>query len=274
MKGIYRKAADIYAATGLFGLLKRLKISIATRYGYKEYVVREYFIKLINTHVLKPKFDLQGWFSEYNRIMLEKVVRTVAIPDMKILEVGTWKGLSTSVIAKVVAENNGTIYCVDTWGGNQGLGGIHSEPRYKDIFAIFRNNMKKLGVWHYIRPLYMDSFSAAEVLKDKYFDLIFIDGDHTFSVVKADILNFLPKLKAGGIICGDDCEWYFEQLDSDFVYQHKDKDIGIHESGKSGHCGVILALHEIFGKDFTLENNSNKPNDPSYPANFWWKKIA
>ena len=44
-----------------------------------------------------------------------------------------------------------------------------------------------------------------------------------------DVCPMLVRLgcdMAGGIICGDDCEWYFEQLDSDFVYQHKDKDIG------------------------------------------------
>lgn len=76
--GHIKKAVEIYTATGFLGLLKRLKISIATRYDYKEYIVREYFIKLINTHVLNPKFDLQGWFSEHNCLMLEKVVRTVA----------------------------------------------------------------------------------------------------------------------------------------------------------------------------------------------------
>ena len=31
-----------------------------------------------------------------------------------------------------------------------------------------------------------------------------IDGDHDPAAVKRDILNFLPKMKVGGVITGDD----------------------------------------------------------------------
>ena len=31
-----------------------------------------------------------------------------------------------------------------------------------------------------------------------------VDGDHTYEAVKNDILNFLPKMKVGGVITGDD----------------------------------------------------------------------
>ena len=38
---------------------------------------------------------------------------------------------------------------------------------------------------------------------DKY-DLIFIDGDHSYDGVRNDILSWFPKIKIGGFICGHD----------------------------------------------------------------------
>lgn len=36
------------------------------------------------------------------------------------------------------------------------------------------------------------------------FDIIYIDGDHSYEVVKEDLKNYLPMLKAGGILVTDD----------------------------------------------------------------------
>lgn len=35
-------------------------------------------------------------------------------------------------------------------------------------------------------------------------DLVFVDGNHTYEFVYNDIKNYLPKIKQGGIMCGDD----------------------------------------------------------------------
>jgi hypothetical protein len=34
-----------------------------------------------------------------------------------------------------------------------------------------------------------------------------IDGDHSYEAVKADIQAWLPKMKRGGVISGDDYMW-------------------------------------------------------------------
>ncbi len=49
-----------------------------------------------------------------------------------------------------------------------------------------------------------DSSEAAKSFVDCYFDWIYIDGDHTYSAVLEDLNKYLPKVKAGGYICGDD----------------------------------------------------------------------
>jgi predicted O-methyltransferase YrrM len=55
---------------------------------------------------------------------------------------------------------------------------------------------------------------------NEYFDIVYIDASHEYEYVKEDILAWLPKVKKGGIICGDD-----------YII---------------GWDGVILAVNEIF----------------------------
>ena len=49
--------------------------------------------------------------------------------------------------------------------------------------------------------------AAAKNFSDKFFDIVFIDGDHTYAAVKADLEAWWPKVRAGGIFCGDDYAW-------------------------------------------------------------------
>lgn len=48
------------------------------------------------------------------------------------------------------------------------------------------------------------SEDAARDFHDGFFDLVFVDGDHTYNGVKADLNSWWPKIKSGGILCGDD----------------------------------------------------------------------
>jgi len=85
-------------------------------------------------------------------------------------------------------------------------------------------------------------------------DLVYIDADHSYESVKADISTWLPKVRKGGIICGHD---YTRQWP-----------------------GVIQAVDETFDKKdlhfeldickahITIDNKHKKVD------NFiWWRKI-
>ncbi len=48
------------------------------------------------------------------------------------------------------------------------------------------------------------SDKAAKVFPDNYFDWIYIDGNHVYEAIKADLESWLPKVKDGGIIAGHD----------------------------------------------------------------------
>jgi hypothetical protein len=53
----------------------------------------------------------------------------------------------------------------------------------------------------------MRSEDAAAIFADDTFDLIYIDGDHRATSVYRDIRAWLPKVRGGGILCGDDVRW-------------------------------------------------------------------
>jgi predicted O-methyltransferase YrrM len=53
-------------------------------------------------------------------------------------------------------------------------------------------------------PHRMTSIDAARLYQDQSLDLVFIDADHSFDAVCKDIEIWLPKVKPGGILAGDD----------------------------------------------------------------------
>ncbi len=52
--------------------------------------------------------------------------------------------------------------------------------------------------------LEMDSVQAAQQIEDGSLDLVFIDADHAYESVMADIIAWLHKVRPGGVICGHD----------------------------------------------------------------------
>lgn len=50
----------------------------------------------------------------------------------------------------------------------------------------------------------MRSIDAAPLLKDGYFDYIYIDARHDYCAVQEDIEAYWPKVRPGGILAGHD----------------------------------------------------------------------
>jgi hypothetical protein len=118
------------------------------------------------------------------------------------VELGSWKGASSSCMAVEIANSNKKIdfVCVDSFEGDTGLKscGFSSEGQLN----FFLDNMKPVeGFYRYIQS---DSSKAADLFENESVDLVFIDAEHTYDSVKKDILSWLPKIKKGGTISGHD----------------------------------------------------------------------
>lgn len=119
-----------------------------------------------------------------------------------IVEIGSFMGRSTRALAE---NTRGLVWAVDTWAGSDEE--EHRkllEGKSKDwLYQEFLRNMEGLENFTALR---MPSLAAADFFtaRGTQFDMVFIDADHSYAGVKADILAWRPLVKPGGILCGHD----------------------------------------------------------------------
>ena len=142
--------------------------------------------------------QIQGWMEPGELMWLA----IQASKCNRICEVGSWMGRSTRAL---VDNTPGTVLAVDTWAGTIDERDHAKVDDPEQLFQEFQTNMVGVpeGKLSLIRGLSLD---AAQICKEqnKQFDMIFIDADHSYESVKADILAWFPLLVDGGILCGHD----------------------------------------------------------------------
>jgi hypothetical protein len=74
----------------------------------------------------------------------------------------------------------------------------------RNIFELFRKNLSPVFGKIDLTPIQMFSVQASKLYNDKSLDFVFLDADHKYETIKADIQHWLPKIKPGGIIGGHD----------------------------------------------------------------------
>lgn len=71
--------------------------------------------------------------------------------------------------------------------------------------VVYQNMMERMKHWpDRFELIRMTSDSAAQIFKDEEFDIIFIDGLHTYEQLSKDCENYYSKVKTGGIFSGHD----------------------------------------------------------------------
>lgn len=128
------------------------------------------------------------------------------VPDgLPIVEVGSWLGKSASYLARELRLRGKTnkLYCVDTWEGAEDLAEtVQAMGGRDEVFGQFlRNTAEHRGT---IVPLRYSSYEAAGFFMPNSVAAIFIDADHTYDAVLADLKAWYPKLRPGGLIMGHD----------------------------------------------------------------------
>jgi predicted O-methyltransferase YrrM len=213
---------------------------------------REHY-KYMNKFLKHRPLNLGSDFNERDAKALKDIVHLALKEKMMVVEVGSWTGHSTSVLAESVMSHGGHVYAVDHWRGNEGV--VHHGIAEKvDMFHVFKHNMMVLGVWSAINPLVMSSRDAVNIFADGILDLVFIDADHRYDYIKEDIALWLPKIKAGGILCGHDSEGYYSKYPEEtkqLIDNHINEDYVSHM-----HCGIIKLLYDVFRDKHTIMPDS------------------
>lgn len=174
---------------------------------------------------------LQGWSTmEDQGELIKQILKEININNkIKILELGVYQGRGTSLwnVELINSGVNYEYYAVDHFLGS------NEHSKEIDYYNNTLNNLQP--IIERIKVIKNDSLSESKNYDDEYFDIVYIDASHEYLPVKNDILSWLPKVKKGGIICGDDYT--------------------------PGWPGVVQAVNEIF---------ENKVNKVGYQQ--WWIK--
>ena len=145
---------------------------------------------------LSDAFSIESHLTIQERICLNKLSR-----DKKfILEIGSYIGASAVCFA-LNSTSWKKIICIDTWNNDAMSEG------YRDTWNEFQIN---IGSHHNniipIRGYSTDVYEKVEKISDS-FDVVFIDGDHSYEGVKADWECYKNFLKIGSIIIFHDYGW-------------------------------------------------------------------
>ena len=147
----------------------------------------------------KPSFEPQGWCgSNHHFLHLKPEAKRVA-------EIGVWKGASVIELAK--SHPQAEVLAVDHFRGSS----EHwLKPCWRgdigDLYRQFISNIILADLEERVVPFPTDSLSAASFCTDMglQFDLIHIDGAHSFWAVIADLHAWSDLLEDDGIIVMDD----------------------------------------------------------------------
>ena len=126
------------------------------------------------------------------------------------------------------------------------------------------------------RFYHMSSALASDYFCEESLDFIYIDADHKYASVKEDLAVWYPKLKVGGVFCGDDfCNcWNPAEGQYDIVKAVEefieDKDVELSISGlgvvskaeRKEYADRIGALHE--------GNFTGSKRTENVPVPQWW----
>lgn len=168
--------------------------------------------------------EVEGWSSDilpfYKGIAAE-------FPDgSRIAEIGVYKGRSLLFLAEallIAGKTTCVLYAVDNWKADWAPTMLQDFLRN---LAGTPNSARRM-----IHARMSSSVAQTRFVDDASLDMVFIDADHNYESVKADIAAWLPKVKPGGIISGHD---YSGDMYGSFP-------------------GVDQAVHEAFGKERVLK---------------------
>jgi FkbM family methyltransferase len=169
-------------------------------------------------------------------------------PEGKGVEIGVLRGDYSKIILE--RWHKGELFLIDTWrhiGHYIDMNGRDDQYHYDCLIETCKNIKPWEDRTHIIR---MDSVKSADMFPDEYFDFIYIDADHSYEGVVKDIVAWWPKIKKGGLFCGDD-------------YIPDDGDIWLTGQGEpiyAGKFGVRKAVNEfVKDKNLVLYETTEEP---------------
>ena len=146
--------------------------------------------------------NIFGWSNMENQGQLLQLILDEMPPQEKyhMAEIGVYLGRGTAIFDEVFVSRgqNYKLIAVDHFEGSPEHKASNSVPSYE----VFKQNIAPIS--DKIKDHNCDSIAASKLFKQGEFDIVYIDASHEYEPVLQDIKAWLPKVKKGGFICGDD----------------------------------------------------------------------
>lgn len=124
-------------------------------------------------------------------------------------EIGVWEGCFSENICR--ANPRLQLICVDPWKPQKGYLEVKNDAARMD--AAYASAQQRLQPYD-CTFMRMTSTEAAALVLDGSLDWVYVDGNHLFEHVMADLAAWTPKVKPGGIMSGHD---YMERPNKPFI---------------------------------------------------------
>lgn len=130
--------------------------------------------------------------NEFPRYIKWKDQLSILFNDMGLVGEGVEVGVNIgNHCAKILELWNGRlIHLIDPW--------VNKDNTFNYVQNRFRNNTERVKIHR------LTSVEASKLFDDNSLDWVYLDGDHSYSSVCADLISWYPKVKSGGVISGHD----------------------------------------------------------------------
>ena len=132
----------------------------------------------------------------------ELVSMASTTPKTKYVEIGSYLGCSTFLVANLTAGSGVILYSHDLWVEKMELLPEDSNPppQTEDYFLRFYAGVIDRGFEQSVIPIRGPSSYTLAIHPPSSISLAFVDGDHSFDGCIADLKALWPRMRSGGLI--------------------------------------------------------------------------
>lgn len=123
------------------------------------------------------------------------------------VEIGTEQGFYAEVLCQ--SNPNLELTCIDPWINYPGYREYVSQEKIDKIYSEAKERLAPYNC----KLIRAKSIEALRYFKDESLDFVYIDGNHEFSYITEDIVEWSKKVRTGGIVAGHDYMIHKEEKD-------------------------------------------------------------
>lgn len=127
-------------------------------------------------------------------------------------EIGVYKAAFTEKFCQAGLK----MFAIDPWMAYQGAGRTQQEQERQNF--LFGHAQRTLAPYKDAEIIRSTSMDALKYFADGSLDFVYIDGDHSFKHIAADIEEWSKKVKKGGVVAGHDY-FYFNPRQTRLICQ-------------------------------------------------------